>query len=744
MAEDEAGRSLLPNARNPDTQGVRLNDEAYRRNRPDGAQMTGGHLSHDYRDENLVSGQAIPQTRRTGWSLAGFFAVSIVAIFSLSGVLLSFNPLNTVTTTTTTTSTTTPPPPPPPAPTATIEPQVDHESAPPQSFHPYDRYVLDSSWDFLAPRQVREYEWTITDGEGSPDGIQRQMMLINDEFPGPLIEINEGDVLIVNVLNKASNATSLHWHGIFQNGTNWMDGAAGVTQCPIAPGQSYQYKFNVTGQSGTYFYHGHQGVQALDGLVGPMVVHARQEAGTLLLPYASDRIILLQDWYYDQASGIMRDAFSPGMEEAPVPNTALINGVNQAVCSDHPSRNCTEVKATSLPSLQVSPGEQHMLRFLNVGGFAWFQVAVDEHNDLQVVEVDGTIVEPVLSSPLIMSPGQRYSAILKADHQEGAFWLRAQMVMSCLAENKLPENGTNEAKAIVHYSNKVQTRHSDDEKEEEDMDNAQDGDGNVDDPVLPQSVSSMPYVPICRDLSYTTHLRPSPQQSAPLAADHSWNLRVNLGIGDWRLQRGFVNSSSFRPNLKYPTLHRVLDGLVQDNGSFAIEGVNTAAFDESELVISNRKLETVDVILQNMDEKSHPFHLHGAKMWLLGAGHSYFPGYEALGFLPEGKGLLNSSNRTVIGNPIKRDTITVEGFGWSLVRFVADNPGVWLFHCHTIWHSEAGMGMQFLSRLDDLRGLQVPESSRKLCDASEEELRKGAPPKDEVFFGFGVDRHSST
>ncbi|KAI0490166.1 multicopper oxidase-domain-containing protein [Xylaria cf. heliscus] len=671
--------------------------------------------SDDDGEGNRGFAQATPQTHKTGWLFASFFAVSVAAFFALASLLLSLSPV-------------------PPD----IESQADgHSSPPPKLSHPGDEYVLDPSWDFSAPSQVREYEWTITDGEGSPDGVHRPMMLINNQFPGPLIEINENDVLSVKVLNKASNATALHWHGIFQNGTNWMDGAAGVTQCPIAPGQSYQYKFNVTGQSGTYFYHGHQGVQALDGLVGPMVVHTSQEAGK---PYSSDRIILLQDWWYDPASGHMQDVLSPGVEDAPIPNTALMNGVNQAVCSDHPDRKCTEVKAASLPRIDVAHGEIHNLRFINVGGFAWFQVAVDGHIGLQIVEVDGDIVEPALGSPLLISPGQRYSAILIADHEGGAFWLRARMVTSCFAEQKLPENGIEETKAIISYTNGLRTRHGG--HDDAGTKDTHDDDEDDEEPVLPQTTSDLQFISVCRDLSSTTSFQPSPQQPAPEVADHSWYLRVNLAIGDWRLQRGVFNSSSFRPNLTHPTLHRVLDGLAQDNKSFAIEGVNTAAFDpESELVISNNKVETVDIILQNMDENSHPFHLHGNKMWVLGAGHGYFPGYEAMGFLPEGKGLLNPVNDTIIRNPLKRDTITVEGFGWTLIRFIADNPGVWLFHCHVIWHSEAGMGMQFLSRIDELRGLQVPEEARKLCDAPEEELLKGAPPKDEVFYGLGDSRH---
>ncbi|KAI0111637.1 putative multicopper oxidase [Daldinia grandis] len=637
-----------------------------------------------------------PDQRQSPWPVAAFTLACIGTIFSLAWVALSLDLHRR----------------PGPSPL-----EIAHNVP---LRRPDKDYILDPDWDFEAPNQVRKYDWLIIDKDGEPDGILKPMITIGGQFPGPLIEANEGDIIEVNVHNFASNATAIHWHGILQNGTNWMDGAVGVTQCPVAPGTSYLYKFNVTGQAGTYFYHGHQGVQALNGLAGPLVIHGRDEATHKPIPYSSDRVVLLQDWYYDPDSGLMRDVLSPGVEDAPIPNTALINGVNQADCSDHPNRWCSELER-SLPNLELAPGEGHRLRFLNVGGFAWFQVAVDEHDSLPIIEVDGTAVEPTSESSLVIAPGQRYSTVLAADQTGNeAFWLRARMINSCFASQTLPENGIDEAKAILRY-------HANGERD--------DSHGH---PPLPTTTSSLQYLPTCKDMSSTTSFSPSPAQPAPINADYSWYLRVNLAIGDWRLQRGVMNSSSFRPDPTSPTLHRVLDGLAQNNESFVQDGILNTAFDPaSELIIShNGVADTVDIILQNMDENSHPFHLHGYQMWVLGAGHGYFPGYEALGLKPEGKGLLDPANSTVVNNPLKRDTVTAEGFGWVLLRFVADNPGVWLFHCHVLWHSEAGMAMQFLSRVDVMRKWELPKDTKQLCSLPDVELMKGAPPKDEVFFGF--------
>ncbi|KAF3762505.1 hypothetical protein M406DRAFT_217145, partial [Cryphonectria parasitica EP155] len=593
---------------------------------------------------------------------------------------------------------------------------------------PSSDYVIDSTWDYSAAPTVREYHWVISDMAANPDGVFRPMMVINGQFPGPMIVCNQGDTIVVNVVNEAKNATAIHWHGLFQNGTVFMDGTVGVTQCPIASGQSYRYEFTVKGQAGSYFYHGHQAAQGLDGLFGPFIILSTEEKENQPIPYDTDRVIMVQDWYHDVSDGLLRQTLSPGSEASPIPNGALINGANKLDCSLHPGRHCDSSSAL-LPTFDLEPDKHHRLRIMNVGGFAWFEVSVDKHLDLPVTEVDGVTVEPSSDSAVLVGPGQRYSVILSTnqttnndddDDNNNLFWFRARMVSHCFAENVLPDKGVASAQAIIRYTAAEETPSTAQQQQHK----------------LPQTqADSGKFTVICKDPAPGSY-RPLPARAAPAYAHHSWYLRVNLEIGDWRLERGFLNKSTLRPQVQSPSLHRVVDGLQAGNASFGIEGVNDVAFDKKhELVISSGSIEVVDVILQNFDEGNHPFHLHGTQMFILAAGHGYFPGYEALGLNPGGKGLLNASDDSVVANPTRRDVTTVEGFGWTLVRFVADNPGVWLFHCHMIWHAEAGMGMQFASRLDVMRNWTVPEQSTRLCEAPVEELEKGATPKDSIWFG---------
>jgi FtsP/CotA-like multicopper oxidase with cupredoxin domain len=91
------------------------------------------------------------------------------------------------------------------------------------------------------------YNWNISWTYAAPDGFVRPVIGINGQWPCPQINVTVGDQVVVDIYNGLGNqSTSLHWHGMRQNGTTEMDGASGTSQCPIAPGQSFTYSFIVS------------------------------------------------------------------------------------------------------------------------------------------------------------------------------------------------------------------------------------------------------------------------------------------------------------------------------------------------------------------------------------------------------------------------------------------------------------------------------------------------------------------
>lgn len=568
----------------------------------------------------------------------------------------------------------------------------------------HDNYVLDANWNFGSEPTRREYRWTIRDQEHNPDGVYRPMTLINSQFPGPMIECNEGDTIIVHVDNQAANATSFHWHGIYQNGSNWMDGTVGITQCPIAPGKKFTYEFKIVGQSGTYWYHSHQSTQASDGLLGPLIVHSKEEESLQKLNYATDRVIMIQDHYHDLTGALLMTYLEPDRENAePVPDGALINGINVRDCDALAHRKCKN-STSSIPRFDLARNQNHRFRFINVGAFAEFQIQIDEH-EFAVTEADGTDVEPVYFHRLNISPGQRYSIVITANVDTAeSFWMRAKMVTACFAE----ENPSlmSEIRGIVQYS---RPSHSEAARSNVSVEEPKSRDWD--------EVVEV----ICKDMN-TTQLVPVDPVPALGKPDKLFYLRSNFEIGAWKLSRGFFNTSSWRSDVISPSLDRFIEGYSTGNKDFVLptSGINHLAFNlDREMVIQVNGIQTIDILIDNFDDGNHPLHLHGYKYFVLAQGHGYFDPhlYETMD----------------LSNPLRRDTASAEAFGWILIRLVTDNPGMWAFHCHISWHTEAGLLMQFLTRPELVGQWVLPEANKALCEA--EGLKKGSGPKDEIWFG---------
>lgn len=91
------------------------------------------------------------------------------------------------------------------------------------------------------------HDFTISWLTSSPDGFARPVIGINSAWPPPPIVASVGDRVVITVRNELEkHSTSLHFHGLFMEGANSMDGPSGVTQCGIPPGSSFTYDFTVS------------------------------------------------------------------------------------------------------------------------------------------------------------------------------------------------------------------------------------------------------------------------------------------------------------------------------------------------------------------------------------------------------------------------------------------------------------------------------------------------------------------
>ncbi|RAK94977.1 uncharacterized protein BO80DRAFT_469784 [Aspergillus ibericus CBS 121593] len=235
---------------------------------------------------------------------------------------------------------------------------------------------------------VHEYWLNVENTTAAPDGVELPVQLINGSFPGPTIIADWGDTVVVHLTNSLqTNGTGLHFHGIRQNWADQMDGVPSITQCPIAPGQSYTYKWRAV-EYGTGWYHSHFYVQAWDGVFGGIVINGPATAN-----YDVDLgHLFLNDWYHKTADELVLQASTDG---PPTPPNGLINGTN------------TYGSLGSRFETTFEAGTKYRIRLVNATADNHFRFMIDNHT-LEVIATDFVPIHPYNTTQLSIGMGQRY------------------------------------------------------------------------------------------------------------------------------------------------------------------------------------------------------------------------------------------------------------------------------------------------------------------------------------------------
>lgn len=250
----------------------------------------------------------------------------------------------------------------------------------------------------------------------APDGFTRSTVLAGGlansaTFPGPLISGIKGETFILNVIDSLTDttmlrSTSIHWHGVFQEKTNWADGPVGVNQCPISPGHSFLYTFSVPDQAGTFWYHSHYSTQYCDGLRGALVIYDLLDPHKLLYDIDNENtIITLADWYHvvSLKAGLV-----------PTADSTLINGKGRYAAGP----------TSPLAVIQVIKGLRYRFRLVSISCDPNYQFSIDGHT-MTIIEVDGINVQPLAVDSIQIFAGQRYSFVLTANQPIANYWIRA-------------------------------------------------------------------------------------------------------------------------------------------------------------------------------------------------------------------------------------------------------------------------------------------------------------------------------
>jgi CopA family copper-resistance protein len=275
-------------------------------------------------------------------------------------------------------------------------------------------------------------------------GKQRMGITVNGSVPAPTLRWREGDTVTLRVANTLDEDASIHWHGIILPAN--MDGVPGLSFHGIRPGETYVYRFRVR-QSGTYWYHSHSGFQEQVGLYGPLVIDAREPE-----PFKYDRehVVMLTDWtdedpkrvfaklkkrsdYYnfrqrtvgDFFKDVRRQGFKATVADRKMWGDMRMNPTDLADVSGStytylmngvaPAGNWTGL---------FKPGERVRLRFINGSAMSYFDVRIPGLK-MTVVAADGLHVHPVTVDEFRIATAEAYDVIVEPTGQE-AFTIFAQ------------------------------------------------------------------------------------------------------------------------------------------------------------------------------------------------------------------------------------------------------------------------------------------------------------------------------
>ena len=275
-------------------------------------------------------------------------------------------------------------------------------------------------------------------------GAARTALTINDSRPGPLLRWREGDTVTLNVSNTLDDDTSIHWHGILLPAN--MDGVPGLSFSGIHPGQTHRYQFTVK-QSGTYWYHSHSGFQEQQGVYGPLVIEPREPD-----PVAFDRehVVMLTDWtderpervfkklkkqsdYYNfrqrTLTTFIRDVKQHGLS-ATLAERRMWGQMRMSAAdlADVTGSTYTYLMNGRAPAANwtglFAPGEKVRLRFINGSGMSYFDVRIPGLK-MTVVAADGLPVRPVTVDEFRIAVAETFDVIVEPSGQD-AFTIFAQ------------------------------------------------------------------------------------------------------------------------------------------------------------------------------------------------------------------------------------------------------------------------------------------------------------------------------
>lgn len=571
--------------------------------------------------------------------------------------------------------------------------------------------------DLQAQPDTVVYKLTIEKKKISIAGKESSGMTINGSIPGPTLHFKEGDYAVIHVRNDMDVETSIHWHGILL--PNFYDGVPYLTTPPVRPGETFQYEFLLR-QAGTYWYHSHTALQEQSGIYGSIVIDPRNKK----LDYDSDLVIVLSDWTYEKPANVLR-SLKRGLEwynmrkGTAIPlNRIIANGAFAAQLNFWKQRmEGMDISDIYYPAFLTNgqteqkythfqPGEKVRLRIINAAASTQFWLTFGEKEPL-LVAADGLDVVPVRQNKTFIAVAETYDFIVTVP-ENGKLEVRATA-----------QDGTGQTSAFlgkgtqIHEADDVPApdliammkqmaamdmnmgapalKFNPDEEEPYQLMQkyGMPGMGEMENNDVPHKMNPSPkdsmenhHEHMNHSMQEGNHVRsdlggkegaklPEPEKDADMEGHHGMEMYAGFDY-DYLKSPVPTGFSEDKP---------VKEILLNLTGNMVryVWSMNGIPLSEADKIKINQG-EIVRVTLNNLTMMHHPMHLHGHFFRVINQNGDYSP-----------------LKHTVNVAPMQKVTL----------EFDASEYGDWFFHCHILYHMDAGMARIFsyqTPRDDRLRG----------------------------------------
>jgi CopA family copper-resistance protein len=520
---------------------------------------------------------------------------------------------------------------------------------------------------------------------------------INGSVPGPVIRMQEGEEALIRVHNRLPESTSIHWHGILLPFD--MDGVPGISFPGIQSGETFTYRYPVR-QNGTYWYHSHSGLQEQLGHYGQLILEPVEPD-----PVDCDleHSIVLSDWTFEDPHRVLwKLKTMEGYYNFQRPTLANLDDQMRAT-----GHSLDEVLAKRLrwgrmrmdptdiaditgatytylmngkvahenPTFIARPGQRVRLRIVNASTMTFYDVRIPGL-PMIVVQADGQNSKPIQTDELRIAVAETYDVVVELPDNRAYTLFAETMDRSGYARGTLaPREGMSapvperRRRPMLTMADMGMMMHG--------GTGGGEGDGRKnllhDTPMHGEHrLAGIPHrsgdeLPT-RNLPDRIQHGPDQHGPASITMARTAYRRLDhpgVGLGDdgWRVLTYGQLRALHRPyGRRAPT--RQFDLHLTGNMHKYIWGFDGKKWSESQMIRFQYR-ERLRINMINDTMMSHPIHLHGMWMDLYAGG-------------------------TLDDNP-RKHTVIVQPAELLTVDITADAPGQWAFHCHLIYHMEAGM-----------------------------------------------------